>query len=207
MKKTIYLVRHSGPFVDLKYDHKLTFEEQSNNMILSVEAEEKAKKISKMDELQNIDAIYSSNSSRAIATAKYIAYENHLAINIDNNFNERKFGIKYIEELPYNFIIKQFQDECYKLEYGESLLDVKKRIELGLNKIFNNDKQQKVVIVLHGIALMALIKLYCNVVYDEKTFKITKDSKIIYDDMIKAPDIFKLEFENDKLIKCENIKI
>ena len=86
MKKTIYLVRHSGPFVPLQIENKVEFKEQSKNMILSIEAEDKAKRVSKIKELQNIDEIYSSNSARAIATAKYIAFENNLDIIIDNNF-------------------------------------------------------------------------------------------------------------------------
>ena len=42
MKKTIYLIRHSGPFVELDYDYKITFEEQSRNMILTSNAEKKS---------------------------------------------------------------------------------------------------------------------------------------------------------------------
>lgn len=205
MKKTIYLVRHSGPFVPLKYGNKVEFKEQSKNMILSVEAEEKAKKISKIGELQNIDEIYSSNSARAIGTAKYIAYKNDLNIIIENDFNEREFGINYIEELPENFISKQFENENYKLELGESLLDVKKRIKNKFDQILESKDKNKIVIVLHGIALMTFIKLYCDVRYDEKTFKIIKDNEVIYDDMIKAPDVFKLEFENKELKSITNI--
>lgn len=205
MKKIIYLIRHSGPFVDLVYNNKITFEETSKNMILSVEAEEKIKKLSEITELQNIDVIYSSSSARAIASAKYIAHKNNLPINIEDNFNERIFGIKFIEELPEKFIVNQFKDEIYKLPNGESLKDVKQRLIKGINKILEDDNHQRTVIVLHGIALMTFIKLYCNVEYDEKTFKITKDDKILYDDMIKAPDLFKLEIENNKLITLENI--
>ena len=207
MKKTIYLIRHSGPFVELNYNDKITFAEKSKNMILSIEAEEKAKLLGELEEFKDIDAIYSSNSARAIATSKYISNINNISINIENNFNEREFGIKYIEDLPSNFIVNQFKDNDYKLPNGESLNEVDKRIEIGINKIFKNNNHKNIVIVLHGIALMVFIKRYCDVSYDEKTFKITHKGSIIYDDMIKAPDIFKLEIENDELINLKNINL
>ena len=84
----IYLIRHSEQ-LRLKNDED---ESQIANekIILSVDGEKKAEEISKLDELKNIDTLYSSNYVRAIATAKYIALENNIEINIDKNFNERK---------------------------------------------------------------------------------------------------------------------
>ena len=40
--------------------------------------------------MRNIDLIWCSNYVRAIATSKYIAYENNININIDERLNERK---------------------------------------------------------------------------------------------------------------------
>lgn len=204
MKKTIYLIRHSGGFVDLEYENKITFEEKSRNMILSVEAEDKIRALSKIDELVNIDSIYSSNSARAIATAKYIAHNNDISVKIENNFNERKFGIQYIEDLPEDFIVKQFINNDYKLENGESLNEVMDRIKVSLNKILASD-DKRIVIVLHGIALMCFIKIYCDVIYNEKTFTISKDDKILYDNMIKAPDLFKLVIDDMEMLEFEHI--
>lgn len=51
--------------------------------MLSANGEIKAKELSELEELKNIDAIWSSNYVRAIATAKYIAEVNNLLINID----------------------------------------------------------------------------------------------------------------------------
>ena len=50
--------------------------------VLSVSGEQKAFSLSQMDELKNIDAIYSSSYARCIGTAKYIAKENEKLINI-----------------------------------------------------------------------------------------------------------------------------
>ena len=87
----VYLIRHSE---QLKIENKIVKNEESQisneKIILSVEGEKKAQEISKLKELSNIDILWSSNYVRAIATAKYIAKQNHIEINIDENFNERK---------------------------------------------------------------------------------------------------------------------
>lgn len=87
----VYLIRHSE---QLKIENKIVKNEESQisneKIILSVEGEKKAQEISKLKELNNIDILWSSNYVRAIATAKYIAEQNHIEINIDESFNERK---------------------------------------------------------------------------------------------------------------------
>lgn len=85
----IYLIRHSE---QLRLENSLHDSSQIANekIILSVEGEKKAEQISKLDKLKNIDELWSSSYARAISTAKYIAKENNLQINIDKNFDERK---------------------------------------------------------------------------------------------------------------------
>lgn len=87
----IYLIRHSE---QLKIKNRSCVSESSQisneKIILSVEGEKKAEELSKIKELSNIDALWSSNYIRAIATAKYIANRNKIEINIDENLNERK---------------------------------------------------------------------------------------------------------------------
>ena len=104
--KTIYLIRHSAPFVEIDNyvdnDNVLWFE-FNKNMILSPQGEENAKKLCNVEELKDIDEIYASNSSRAIETAKYLAECNNLKIKLDERINEREFGVDYINDLPENF--------------------------------------------------------------------------------------------------------
>ncbi|MBQ9313729.1 MAG: histidine phosphatase family protein [Clostridia bacterium] len=81
---TIYLIRHSEqvkPIEDL-YDTKLS-QLQNEMNALSKNGELLAKKLSEEKELQNIDILYSSHYERAIATAKYIAEQNNIKMNID----------------------------------------------------------------------------------------------------------------------------
>lgn len=87
----VYLIRHSE---QLKIENKIVKNEESQisneKIILSVDGEKKAQEISKLKELSDIDILWSSNYVRAIATAKYIAKQNNIEINIDESFNERK---------------------------------------------------------------------------------------------------------------------
>ena len=87
----VYLIRHSE---QLKIMNKIVKNEESQisneKIILSVEGEQNAQENSELEELDKIDTLWSSNYVRAIATAKYIAKQNNIEINIDESFNERK---------------------------------------------------------------------------------------------------------------------
>lgn len=91
MVRYIFLIRHSEQ-LKLKGKRNIVEDSQVNNekIILSINGENMASEISKLRSLKNIDLIWSSNYVRAIATAKYIAFENGLEINIDEKLNERK---------------------------------------------------------------------------------------------------------------------
>lgn len=87
----VYLIRHAE---QLKIKNKIVKNENSQisneKIILSVAGEKEAEKISELEELKNIDVLWSSDYARAIGTAKYIAEKNNIEINIDESFNERK---------------------------------------------------------------------------------------------------------------------
>ena len=93
METVVYLIRHSEvtPHANIKnismHDNKQINNEKA---FLSVSGEKRAERLSKHKELQNIDAVYSSNYVRCLETAKYIALENNTIINIDDRLNERK---------------------------------------------------------------------------------------------------------------------
>ncbi len=92
MKDTIiYLIRHSEQYRNYVYNHNPEKESEINKkIILSIEGEEKARVLANKEELKNIELLYSSDYARAVATAKYIAFNNKLTINIDERLGERK---------------------------------------------------------------------------------------------------------------------
>ena len=156
----IYLIRHSGPFVEFKNAQNLTWDEFNANMTLSVEGEENAKKLCSVKELEDIKNIYSSPSSRAIATAKYIAEQNNTKIALDRRLTERSFGIKYLKDLPENFTLNQFKDKNYKLKNGESLNEVSLRFNSFIKDLIKKDKD--CILILHGILLLNYLSEISN---------------------------------------------
>lgn len=200
MQKTIvYLIRHSE---QLKINGIKNIEEddQINNekIILSVEGENKARELSKREELNNIDVIWSSNYVRAIATAKYIAYRNNLEVNIDSNFNERKLGNletlkKLGENKKHSFTEEQLLDENLKNIDGENRIEVNKRMNNSLNKILEENKGKNIAIVSHGAAIKFLLMNWCKL-NDE--LKLTYKNSIID---LKSPSLIKLEFNGMNL--------
>lgn len=111
MKTTVYISRHSEP---MKIEDNLSNDSmqlKNEKQILSCEGERRAKILSNIDELQNINIVISSNYVRAMSTAKYIADKNNKDLIIMDDFAERKFGIDSWDELPNNFGEKQLEDK------------------------------------------------------------------------------------------------
>ena len=151
---TIYFMRHSKAIKPNNINNNDSLQLQNEKWILSKEGEEIAKEKSELEELNYFDIVFSSNYARAIGTAKYFAN----TINIDERFNERKFGIDNWDQLPSDFEKMQRKDFDYKLENGESLNEVSKREEDALKDILNNYNGKKVLVVGHSTALAALFK-------------------------------------------------
>ena len=100
----IFLIRHSEQ-LKLKGIKNFLEDSQISNekIILSIDGENKAREISNLKELQNIDKLWSSNYVRAIATAKYIAQNNNMEINVDERLNERKLRrFRYFKRIRKN---------------------------------------------------------------------------------------------------------
>ena len=70
---TIFLIRHSEPLKSTVIINE--------EIPLSSNGELKAKKLADLEELRDIDLIYSSEYKRAISTARYIAVKNDLLLN------------------------------------------------------------------------------------------------------------------------------
>ncbi len=207
MIKEIYLIRHSKP-LKINNDKNIdSLQIQNEKQPLSIEGENIAREKLDIDELKNIDKLYSSSYVRAISTAKYIAQNNNIEINVDTDFGERKFGINSWEELPADFGKKQFLDENYKTNFGESQKEVRKRT---LNALMNTLKgdEKKIAIVFHSTAMLFLLKNWCKITPNEEDFsyKFLFDNNIIFDNKIDYCEVFKLTFDNEKLIDIKNIE-
>ena len=211
MNTIVYFIRHSKSLKVKTLNYNEHVQLQNEKAVLSVEGEKRAKLISELDELKNIDLVVSSNYVRAVATAKYIADKNNLDIYIDEAFRERKQGITSWNELPLGFEYKQLYDENYKIGDGESQVEVRKRTTNAFNNILDNNIGKRIAIVFHGTAMICLLRNWCdiNLIGVSTDFKINiKFNNLeIFNDKMNTPEIFKLEFNDRKeLISIKNIK-
>lgn len=210
MKTIIYISRHSEP---MKVENILSNDNlqlQNEKQILSVEGERRAKILSEIDQLQDIDVVISSNYVRTMSTAKYISNKNNKDLIIMDDFGERKFGINSWNELPENFGDKQLEDENYKIQNGESRKEVTQRMLNALNTILEKYKGKKIAIISHGTAMSFLFMTWCEVKPSNKgewARKLIFNNKEFFDSKFFAPELFKLEFEDNELIDIKNIKV
>lgn len=206
MNTTIYLIRHSEPTKIVEsFITKDSLQVQNEKSILSSNGERRAEKLGFNAEMQNIDVVISSQYVRAMATAKYIAENNGVSINIIESFGERKFGIDDWSELPKDFETMQIEDPDFKMKCGESREEVTNRMYYALMAVLNQWKGKRIVIVSHATALTFLFMKLGSF----KNNKIYFKKQILIDETFQwsAPEVFKLSFMDDELNSIENIKI
>ena len=152
----IYLIRHAettdeNGIRNTNEDSQMINEKE----ILSVYGEEQSKRLSENVELNNIDVIWSSSYTRAKATAKYIANNNNLPINLDSNLNERRLGNlkelgKFMKDKKTRDPSReQLLDRKFKTSDGESAEDTRERMTGFFDKILKEYEGKKIAIVSH----------------------------------------------------------
>lgn len=207
----VYLIRHSTKEKNYgEFDSTDSSQVRNEKFILSVDGEERAKQLAMLDELSNINELWSSNYVRAMQTAKYIAQNNNIKINISDAFDERHYGTFNTDCDREEFWIGQFKDRNLKNVDGESQLDVQNRIDIKLNEILKNNKDKKVAIVCHNACILFYILKYCKLDKAEVKKKLTisyNGNILINDEIIEAPSIMKLEFDNDNLVNISYLKL
>ena len=207
MKQVIYLIRHSSPFVEIdNYSdyNSANWHDYNRNMILSVLGEQKANGLIKIDELINIKEIYSSDSFRAISTAKYLSELNDTKIKLDERINEREFGVDYLNQLPDDFTKKSFDDKNYKVFKGESLNEMDKRFNDFIDELLNSGVD-KSIIVIHGIMLLSFFQNHCDFDFDGKIVTVKFNGKTIVEEKPKSPGVYKITYEDKKIIDIDVI--
>lgn len=202
MKDTIiYLIRHAETIEEKGIRNTDENSQIINEKeILSVYGEEQSKKLSENKELKNIDVIWTSSYTRAKATAKYIANNNNLCVNIDSNLNERKLGnLKELEEFMKNKNTRdpsqeQLLDRKFKTSDGESAEETNQRMTKFFDRILKEYEGKKIVIVSHGGAIKFFLLNWCEV---------NEDVKLVYKNKIldiSSPCLLKMTFRDNELI-------
>ena len=203
----IYLIRHAETIQEngirnTNEDSQMINEKE----ILSVYGEEQSKKLSQNTELNNIDVIWSSSYTRAKATAKYIANNNNVPINLDSKLNERKLGnLKELGEFMKDKKTRdpsqeQLLDRKFKTTDGESAEDTRKRMTEFFDRILKEYEGKKIAVISHGGSIKFLLLNWCEV---------NKDVKLVYNNLvldITSPCLLKMTFRKNELINLEQIK-
>lgn len=203
---TLYLVRHSEPFKIHRGIEDVNESILFSNIKtpLSVNGEKLAEKISKSDEFNDLDVVWSSNYVRTMSTAKYFAYKNNLKVNVSDKFSERIHGVNSWDELPSDFEMHQFEDENYKIGDGESQKEVRDRLLNAINSLLNEYRNKRILVVGHSTATAYLLGNWCEISYTDN-YKF--NDEIFFDGKWNYCETFKLEFDdNNDLINIENIK-
>ena len=210
MATVLYLIRHSEACSKNQLNiiqNNDSFQINNEKTFLSVLGEEKACQLSKLEELKNIDAVYSSNYVRCLSTAKYIANENDKIINVDERLGERVIGD--CDNLDwYDFHQQQLKDFDYKLPNGESLNDTKKRMVDAVKNILMFETDNRVAIVTHSTALTCLLSAWCDVGrnYQNEVILSFKDDTVV-DGHWTAPMVYKVEFDGMNVLSIELLDI
>jgi probable phosphoglycerate mutase len=125
---------------------------------------EQARKIAAFLENESIIAILSSPLQRAIATAKILASQHQLPIEIDQGLRELKVG--ELEGMPVSnlsttfsqFLMQWWQDRgAMKLPNGESLIELQQRAWKVIEGLLEKHKDGTVVVVSHYFVILAII--------------------------------------------------
>lgn len=203
----IYLIRHAETVEEngiRNTDESSQFINEKE--ILSVYGEEQSKKISENKELKNIDVIWTSSYTRAKATAKYIANNNNLCINIDSRLNERKLGnLEELAEFMKNKNTRdpsqeQLLDRKFKTSDGESAEETNQRMTRFLDRILKEYGGKKIVVVSHGGSIKFFLLNWCEV---------NEDVRLVYKNKvldITSPCLLKMTFRDNELINIEQLR-
>ncbi len=199
----LYLISNNLLLEGLDYKNTANLDVLRLVRPLSITGEEIAKKISELKCLQEIEHIYSSFHSSAIATSKYLANNLELKINLTSRLNDCKVGDLGSKNMK---MVKGLQDHefTYKLTNGESLIDVGNRLDKIIQEIIV--KKPMTALFTHKRAILGFLLKYAKVGYNlDENLILDYNGNIIYDDSDTDYDIYEITFENSSVIDIKRI--
>ena len=134
---------------------------------------EQARKLAAFFKNKPIIAILSSPLQRAVATAKVIASQHQLPVEIDQGLKELKVGdlegmsISNLRTTFSRFLLQWRQDgEAMKLPNGESLVDLQQRAWKVIEGLLEKHKDGTAVVVSHYFVTLTIILQALNLPLD-----------------------------------------
>ncbi|MBQ3337081.1 MAG: histidine phosphatase family protein [Selenomonadaceae bacterium] len=155
----IFLIRHG----ETEWNRQNRLQGNSDTH-LSPEGFHQAITLSEHAPFHHVDAIYSSDLTRALSTANILAERFDLTVKVLPELRETDFGDwegRFINDLfkesPKEFG-KFFTDpeRCHPPN-GETFLEAQARVMIGIREIIANHDNQNVVVVSHGAAIRLIL--------------------------------------------------
>ena len=203
---TIYLINNALTMNNLAFPETESLISKREKRILSIEGEEESKNIAKLEYLQKVNSIYTSNYVMSMGTAKYLAQKLELDINIKSELGERVLGnlgdkkIRVVQELQEN-------DFNYKLNGGESLNEVKRRMLKFIKNLLLEEEDKSIALFTHNVAITSLLSEYCNKGFNlDNRLILNYEEEAIVDGAWDGIRIIELVFDKDKLVSIKRKK-
>lgn len=204
MKHLYFVSNNLVSKLNVIYPKEVTFKEAREQTMLSKKGEENAVSLTKMKALESIEVVYTSEYFGAMNTGKYVAEEKRIDLVIDKRLNERVVGELGSNEFRF---LKGMQehDFDFKLENGESINDVQKRMEdFLLDTLISPEKN--ILVVTHNIALLSLLAKYCNKGYNlYDRLILDYHDEVIFDGTFHSMDLIEFIYDEDKCVGFRRI--
>ena len=203
---TIYLINNSLTMNNLAFPDKESLEQKREKRILSILGEEESRRLVQNKDLQKVQYIYSSSYVMSIGTAKYLAQDLELDINIRLELGERVIGnlgdkkIRMITEIQEN-------DFDYKLAGGESLNEVKNRMGRFINQILEKHTDKTIALFTHNVAITCLLSKWCVKGFNlDNRLILNYGEEAIIDGAWDGINIIELVFDGKDLVSIKRKK-
>lgn len=177
----IYFVRHSIRDFTIREDRKVP---------LTTEGMELANELKSFFINKNISAIYTSPYLRAVQTVKPTSELLGIKMILQEELRERSVGT-WVDNFS-DFSLNQWNNFDFKLESGESLNEVQKRMKVIYNEILSHEKSN-IIISGHGTSLAVLFNSILDNNFGFKEFT-----------EMKMPDIYCAKYKNSTLVEFFN---
>lgn len=203
---TIYLINNSLTMNNLSFPDQDSLEQKREKRILSIEGEEASKKLASEKALQTVQFIYTSPFVMSIGTAKYLAQKLELEISIRREIGERILGnlgdkkIRMITEIQEN-------DFDYRLNGGESLNDVKKRMVRFVDRLLEEHADKTIALFTHNVAITCLLSNWCTKGFNlDNRLILNYHEEAIIDGAWDGINMIEMVFDDHELVSIKRKK-
>jgi len=178
----LYFVRHAHS----------TYSADELNRPLSERGKEDARKVTRILKNESISVLISSPYKRAVQTIEGLAEMCGVEIVIEEDFKERLLSEKPVDDFD-SAIAKVWEEYSFSWAGGESNIIAQNRGVRALDKALERYRGKNIAIGTHGNIMVLIMN------YFDKRFDFT------FWNQLDMPDIYKLSFDNGRLIEVNRL--